>query len=100
MKTMPAVLAIVLLACSCAKADEAADSSCVSIAVSRLPPTPGGTITKTLVSDPAQIVGVPEDRFARKVEIDVHSESRDAIYIFICRNEPGKESVLRLIGIW
>jgi hypothetical protein len=100
MKTTPVVLAIVLLACFAAEADEASDSSCVSAAVSRLPATPGATVTKSRVSEPARMAGVPEDKFARKVEIHVHSESRDAIYIFMCSTEPGKESALRLMGIW
>lgn len=100
MKTAPAVLAVALLGCFPAEADEASDRSCVSIAVSRLPPISGSTIARSLVSDPAQIVGVPEDKFTRKVELDVHSETLDATYMFICRNEPGRETVLRLIGIW
>jgi len=37
MKTTPVVLAIVLLACFAAEADEATDASCVAVAVSRLP---------------------------------------------------------------
>jgi hypothetical protein len=100
MKTTPVVLAIVLLACFAAEADEATDASCVAVAVSRLPATPGATVTESRVSEPSRVPGIPEDKFARKVEIHVRSESRAAIYVFICSTEPGKESALRLIGIW
>jgi hypothetical protein len=100
MKTTPVVLAIVLLACFAADADEATDASCVAVAVSRLPATPGATVTESRVSEPSRVPGIPQDIFARKVEIHVRSESRVAIYVFICSTEPGKESVLRWIGIW
>src|SRR5258708_35562789 len=100
MKTAPVVLAIVLLACFAAEADEVTDASCVSAAVSRLPATLGATVTELRVSEPPRVSGVPDDKFARKVEIHVRTESRAAIYVFICSTEPGKESVLRLIGIW
>jgi hypothetical protein len=99
MKMTAPVLAMALVAWSAAEADEATDSSCVSAAVGRIPEIPAPTINRTRVSNPARIAGTPED-FARNVAISVRSESGDATYVFLCNAEPGKNVVLRLLGIW
>jgi|ERR1017187_2146190 hypothetical protein len=99
MRMAEAVAFTLCLTCSAATADEAIDKSCASMASSRLPATPGTTVQALRISDPPRLFRVPGDETSRLLEIDVHTESRDATYIFICKTEPSQKSVLEMVGI-
>jgi hypothetical protein len=92
-----AVALALCLTCCAATADEATDKACASIAAGRLP---GGTTVQALrISDPPRLFRVPGDETSRLLEIDEHSKSGDATYIFICMTRPSQQSVLEMVGI-
>jgi hypothetical protein len=98
MRPIAAVLAMGLLSCSSAAADEASDKACVVAATSRHEAT-RGAIKATRILDFPPVAGFKDDKTSRKVEIDANSGSQHVTYIYVCINEPGKESVIQLMGI-
>jgi hypothetical protein len=92
------VLVLGFLTCS-ATADEAIDKACALAAVSRLAGKPGATIKALRVSDPPRLLSVAQDTKSRTLEVDVHTPSYDATYVFICKTEPSERVALEMIGI-
>jgi hypothetical protein len=99
MRMAGSVLVLGFLTCSAATADEAIEKSCALAAASRLASISGATITALRVLDPPRLFGVAVDANSRTLEIDVHTPSVDATYVYICKAEPSERVALEMIGI-
>lgn len=86
-----------LLTCS-ATADDAFDKACALAAVSRLTGKPGATVEALRILDPPRLFSAAQDTKARVVEVDMHTPSNDATYVFICKTERERVA-LEMIGM-
>jgi hypothetical protein len=65
-------------------ADEAIDRARALADASRLAATSGATIKAFRVLDPPRLLDIAADTRSRTLEIDVHTRSFDATYVYIC----------------
>jgi hypothetical protein len=87
------------LTCFAATAGEAIEKSCALAAAGRLAAISGATIKALRVLDPPRVLGAAKDTSSRTLEIDVHTPSFDATYVYICKTEPDERVALEMIGI-